>query len=270
MKNFKLIAIDMDGTLLNDDLEISKRNRDTIKKLINMGKLVVLATGRTFRSANYYAKQLELDLPIITYNGALIKETISKDILYSKKIEVKHAKNLLKLGEKYDIYTKVYIDDVLFVENECDEAKTFSKRHRINYRCIGNLSEKIGEAPYLVVFKDSIDKINVVKDKIEKELKLPISYTMSTPTSLEFMAKGVSKASSLERLSNKLSINRDETLAIGNSLNDLEMLKWAGLGIAMKNSDDSLLDEWKNVSELDNNDDGVSHILNSFCFIDET
>lgn len=264
MKNFKLIAIDMDGTLLNDDLEISQRNRDIISKIINMNNLVVLATGRTFRSAQYYANQLKLDVPIITYNGALIKETISNDIIYSKRIGVEYAKELLKFGEKYDVYTKVYIDDILLVKDECDEAKIFSKNHRISYRSIGKLSEEVKEKPYLIVFKDSCDKIGIVKEKIKTELNLPISFTMSTPNSLEFMAKGVSKASSLEYLTDMLNINREETLAIGNSLNDLDMLKWAGVGIAMKNSDDSLLKQWRNVSKFDNNNNGVSYILDKY------
>jgi len=264
MKEFKLIAIDMDGTLLNDDLEISQKNKAVIRNLINKGKIVILATGRTFKSASHYAKQLQLDVPIITYNGALIKETISNDIVYSKTIDIGYAKELLSFGEKYDVYTKVYIDDVLFVKSECDEAKTFSQRHRIDYRSIGRLSRGIEDNPYLIVFKDSLDKIKNVKEKIKTELKLPISYTMSTPNSLEFTSAGVSKATSLEYLTARLNIKRDETLAIGNSLNDLDMLRWAGLGIAMKNSDESLLKKWNVASEFDNNDDGVAKILNKF------
>lgn len=264
MKGFKLIAIDMDGTLLNDDLEISKRNRELISRIINMGKSVVLATGRTFKSAKYYANQLRLDVPIITYNGALIKETISNDIIYSKRIDLEYAKQILKFGEKYDVYTKLYIDDVLLVKDECDEAKIFSKNHRISYRSIGRLSEQIKAPPYLIVCKDSIDKLNTLKKKIKSELNIPISYTMSTPNSLEFTSKGVSKATSLDYLANKMNINKDEILTIGNSLNDLDMLKWAGVGIAMKNSDESLLEQWKNVSEFDNNNDGVSYVLDKF------
>ena len=126
------------------------------------------------------------------------------------------------------------------------------------------MSEGIKENPYLIVFKDSLDKINTIKEKIRIELKLPISYTMSTPNSLEFMAEGVSKASSLEYLTNILNIKSDETLAIGNSLNDLDMLRWAGIGIAMKNSDHSLLEKWSSMSEYDNNNDGVSYILDDF------
>lgn len=261
MRDIKLVAIDMDGTLLNDDYEISLRNREKIRSLLDRGKKVILATGRTFQSARYYAKQLNLDIPIITYNGALIKETLSEKVIYSEKIDLEYVKKLLEFGEKYSVYTKVYINDVLHVKSECEEARIFSHRHRIDYKNIGKLSEEVKENPHLIVFKDSVDKINAVKEKLETELKLPISYTMSTPYSLEFMAKGISKASSLEYLTNILDIKRDETLAIGNGLNDLDMLRWAGIGVAMKNSDRSLLEKWSSISEYDNNDDGVSYIL---------
>ncbi|MTI46282.1 Cof-type HAD-IIB family hydrolase [Sporosalibacterium faouarense] len=261
MSSYKLVALDMDGTLLDDNLEISKKNKDSIINLVNKGTHVILATGRTFKAASFYAKELNLDIPIITYNGSLIKEVITEKILYSRHISNNVAREILKVGEELDVYIKVYIDDVLYIEGEVEEAVSFSRNHRIDYKVIGKLSENINKDPYMIVFKDDTRKINKIIEYLKKSKDLPVSFTLSTPNSLEIMDKGVSKANALEYLTNKLGIQSNEVIAVGNSLNDYEMISWAGLGIAMKNSDKQLLDKWDTISKYDNNEDGISHIL---------
>lgn len=265
MSSYKLVALDMDGTLLNDNLEISTRNRDKIINLVKSGIHVVLATGRTFKAARYYANELGLDIPIITYNGSLIKEVITEKVIYSTQITNEVARKILGIGEKLDVYTKAYIDDVLFVAGESEEAVSFSQNHRISYEVIGKLSENINDNPYMIVFNDSIEKIDRIKKCLNDSKDLPVSFTLSTPNSLEVMDIGVSKAKALEYLAKELNIARDEVIAIGNSLNDYEMISWAGLGIAMRNSDDQLLDKWNIISHYDNNENGVSHILDKYC-----
>lgn len=262
--SYKLVSIDLDGTLLNDEQLISEQNAKKLLQCIRKGTNVVLATGRTFKSAQYYTKVLNINIPIIAYNGALIRQSISEETIFFSKLQMKYAKRLLKLAEKYDLYTKVYIDDILYVAEETEEAKKFSKEHRIEYKAVGKLSEWINSSPYMIVIKESEEKINYFIDRLESEKDLPISITMSTPNSLEIMAYNVSKSNSLKILSNKMNIDNNLILAIGNSLNDYHMIKNAGLGIAMKNSDKKLLDKWSIVSEYDNNEDGVARILDKY------
>lgn len=260
----KLVAIDMDGTLLNDQLEVGTRTKKKINELVQKGIYVILATGRTFKAAQHYAIDLELNVPIITYNGALIKNVITEGIIYSSKLDVDTAKKVIQLGEKEKIYTKVYVDDTLWVEEDNEEAKLFISQHRINYEVKGKLSENIDKEPYMVVFKDTIDKISKIREVFAKEELPGISHTFSTPYSLEIMSEGVSKQTALQQLATKLGITREEILAIGNSLNDYDMLEWAGHGVAMKNSDKALLDIWNNISEYTNNEEGVAYILDKF------
>ena len=265
VSSYKLVALDMDGTLLDDNLKISARNKEKILRLVKEGIHVVLATARTFKAASYYAKELGLDIPIITYNGSLIKEVITGKVIYSKQIINSAAKEILTIGEKLNVYTKVYINDVLYVEGEAEEAVSFSQKHRISYKVIGKLSENINDDPYMIVFKDHKEKINKAIEYLNNSISLPISFTLSTLNSLEVMDKGVSKATALECLTNELGIDRNEVIAIGNSLNDYEMISWAGLGVAMKNSDKQLLDKWDIISQYDNNKDGISHVLDKYC-----
>jgi len=260
----RMVAIDMDGTLLNDNLAVSERNRAKIQEAVDRGIYVVLATARTFKAAQHYAKALNLDIPIITYNGALVKEAAGGRVICSSKLDSETAKEIIRFGEEKGVYTKVYIDDVLYVERENEEAREFSWLHRISYRAVGKLSENIRQQPYMIVFKDEAEKIDSVREKLDQKLNLPVSYTLSTPRSLEVMNIGVSKKNALELLARRLNIRREEVLAVGNSLNDYDMLKWAGVGIAMKNSDRQLLEKWNAVSEYDNNGDGVSYILDRY------
>lgn len=185
--------------------------------------------------------------------------SVSEDEILSNTIPIKNACQIIRLGEEYNVYTKVYIDDTLHVEKETLEAVNFSKEHRINYCVTGKLSKNIKRAPHMIVFKDSLYKIRSIREVLKKQGGF--SFTLSTPCSLEFSHSGISKANGLSYLANKLNISREEILAIGNSLNDLDMLKLAGTGVAMKNSDDELKKYWTNISKYTNNDDGVAKII---------
>jgi len=259
---YKLVAVDMDGTLLNDNSEISSRNREKILQMVKEGIHVVFATGRTFRSASRYARELGLDIPIITYNGSLIKEVITEKVIYSKRILNNVAREILAIGEKLKVYIRVYVDDILFIEEETEEMKSFFQNHNIRYKAVGKLSENIDDTPYMIIFQDHMEKINKAVECLKC---LPVSVTSSTANSIEIMAEGVSKAKALEHLANILGIDRDEIITVGNSLNDYEMISWAGLGVAMKNSDEQLLHKWSIISQYDNNEDGVAHILDRYC-----
>ncbi|MFZ7132557.1 MAG: Cof-type HAD-IIB family hydrolase [Eubacteriales bacterium] len=258
----RLVVIDMDGTLLDDALMLSQKNEEKIHDLIDKGIDVVFATGRTFKATQHYAEIFIRDIPLITYNGALIKTSLSEEIIASKTMLLEDAYKILAFGEKENTYTKVYINDVLYVDKETPEAIAFSRNHGIKYQAVGRLKDNIKKPPYLIVFKDSIGKITEMRKKLS--IFNNLSYTLSTPGSLEFMPKNTSKALSIAKLAKKIGIKREETLAIGNSLNDYDMLKWAGIGVAMKNSDVELKKYWNNISQYDNNEDGVSKIIDKY------
>ncbi|WP_353893528.1 HAD family hydrolase [Proteinivorax hydrogeniformans] len=260
----KLVAIDLDGTLLNDSGEIHPKDSEKIQKLISNGVYVVLATGRTFKSAQYIAKQLNLNVPIITYNGGLIKDTISQRVIHCSKINLDTAKEILKLAEHQQVYARAYVDDVLWEQKENTDAKHYAKKHRISYKIKGKLSQTLDKDPYILLFKDreNPSKIYNLTNKL-KELN-KVTVTSSTPDSVEVMSKETSKAHALKIICKKLNIPKEKTLAIGNSLNDYDMLSWAGTGVAMQNSDQALLKIWDKVSKHTNNQAGVSRIIEEF------
>lgn len=256
-KTVKLIALDIDGTLIDDEYNVSNNTREIIRSLVEKGIHVSLVTGRPNKAADYVRKQIDIDLPILSHNGGRIILEDGREVS-NIKISNSMAKEIIKYGEESNLYIKVIVDDIFYVDRDNEEVRSFSKNYDLEYRVVGKLSEDITDdcSMILFFFDEPMEKkvINRFKD-------MDIDITTSIPNSLEFMPKGVSKGEGLKRLAKILGVDRDEILAVGNSLNDLSMLQFAGTGIAMKNSDDILLKQWDNISEFTNNEEGVYHIL---------
>lgn len=256
-KKIKLIALDLDGTLLDDHLEISGRTKKTIKDLVNRGIAVAFVSGRMLKAAELVSSQLEMDIPIVAYNGGKVFIPGEKEI-FTKKIPLSEVLKVARYGEERDLYTKVYIDDVLYIKEPDKESIAFSKSRNIDYKVVGKLSENIQESANMIViyYKDDKD------EEIDEELnKIDATVTTSLSGSVEIVPKGISKAKGLMILAEYLNIERENILAVGNALNDLEMLEYAGIGIAIRNAEKCLLDKWDNVSEYTNNEEGVYHII---------
>jgi 5-amino-6-(5-phospho-D-ribitylamino)uracil phosphatase len=257
MENIKMVAIDIDGTLLDDDLSISDKTSDKLKELKARGMEIVLATGRTYISAYNIMKKLGIETPTITENGSRL--TIpSEGQVYKKSISLEDALEVIKFAERNDQYVKAYIDSVMYVKQEDDYSREFIKAHGIELKEVGKLSENIDRDVDMIVL--ILDKI--YEGELDEEIKkMNVDVTMSGRYSLEFVPKGATKENALKFLAKELEIKREDILAIGNGLNDFEMIEYAGIGIAMKNSDPNLLAKCKEVSEFDNNEEGVYNII---------
>jgi 5-amino-6-(5-phospho-D-ribitylamino)uracil phosphatase len=256
-KDIKLVALDLDGTTLDDELRISQRTIEAIKDLINRGIYVTFVSGRTYRAAEYVRKNILIDIPVVAYNGAKVVIP-SKDEVYSIKIPLGEAMKIIKFGEEKGMYVKVYIDDVLHVKEDDQASKAFSISNGIEYKVVGKLSENINEDVNMIVMYFNEHTNEGIADMLKD---VDVTITMSTDNSIDVIPKGVSKDKGLKLVADHLNINRDKILAVGNSMNDIEMLRFAGIGIAMKNADSGLLKQWDNVSEFTNNEEGVYHIL---------
>jgi HAD superfamily hydrolase (TIGR01484 family) len=113
---YKLIAVDMDDTLLDNSIQISPRTREVLQKSVAQGVKVTIATGRMYCSALPFARQLGLNVPLITYNGALIKNSLSGEILLHHPVDSNLALEVLAFFKAHDWYIQSYVDDVLYVD----------------------------------------------------------------------------------------------------------------------------------------------------------
>ncbi|MFL0246314.1 Cof-type HAD-IIB family hydrolase [Candidatus Clostridium stratigraminis] len=257
-KNVKLVALDLDGTLLNNHLGISQRTKETLKGLYNRGIKIALVSGRPYKAADLVREDLDIDIPIVAYNGGRIIIPGGKEV-FTDKIPLKEALKVIRYGEERDLYVKVYIDDVLYIKEPDKRSIDFSKSRNINYKVVGKLSENIKEDVNMIIIYYNEDINGAIDDELRD---VDAAITTSAPFALDVIPKGISKGKALKMIAELLNIKRENILAMGNSFNDIDMLKYAGIGIAVKNSDISLLKEWDNVSSYTNNEDAVYHAIN--------
>lgn len=259
---YKLVASDLDDTLLRDDLTISQETIDVMHQAVAQGVTVTIATGRSFPSAAKIANQIGLNVPIITYQGASIKNLLDEEVLYERMVPVESARYLLDYCEKRNLHLQLYHGDQLYAAEDNDKIKNYVRLSKTPY-IIGDLRQWIDiPQPKLLI----VDKPEVC-DQIREEL-LPLlgdqmHITKSKPHYLEFMHKEGTKGHAIAFLANHIGCTLDEVIALGDAWNDREMLEVAGLGVAMDNALPELK-ELANYVTKSNNEDGVRHVIEKF------
>lgn len=269
---YKLIAIDMDGTLLNSENQIPKKNKELIKKATDRGIKVVLSTGRIFPSALHYARFLEIETPIISCNGAYVAEHDSSNIIYENPISIESSKEIISLAEKRGIYYHFYDDTTFYarevsktVENYYKLNEVMDEREKINIKIINNpieILEKEKPLIYKFVFvKDNEEELLDFRKEVSNIKGVEVAS--SWWNNIEIMNKGVSKGKALEELCKLLNIDTKETVAIGDNENDIPMLKTAGLSIAMGNGEEIVKKIANKVTET-NDESGVGNAIEKY------
>ena len=154
----KMIASDMDDTLLNNERKISPRNLAAIKRALAAGIVFTLATGRMYRSIKPFAEQLQLDVPLIAYNGALVKGALSEKVYARKPMQLQTALDALSYCKEKDYYVQVYIDDELLVKEENEYSRMYSRISGVPTTAVGEAVYHITKAPYkLLLMTESSD-----------------------------------------------------------------------------------------------------------------
>lgn len=284
---YKLIAIDLDGTLLNSYGQVSEKNREALKKAQEKGVQIVLASGRSTNSVKNIANELGDNDYIICGNGSLVYDLQNDEIIYDKFIEKKKALQIIKICEENSIYYNVYTENmviakslsnnVLFYHQE-NANKPDSRKTKINlveniYDYIQNIeNENILKFTISdnssIIFNSIIKKLREIKNidvldvahmsrKIIKagteEVQMAYYYT-------EITSENVDKWNAIKWLAEKLGIPNEEVMGIGDNVNDKLMIENAGLGVAMGNSA-PYIKEIADRIVASNNDDGVAEII---------
>ncbi|QAY66728.1 Cof-type HAD-IIB family hydrolase [Paenibacillus protaetiae] len=260
---YKLIAIDVDDTLLRDDLSVSEQQKQALAGAIQRGVTVTLATGRMFASAQKIARQIELNVPIITYQGALVKTLLDGKVLYERYVPQDAAKELFAFTEQRGLHLQLYTDDILYAKEHNDKIKKYSTLTNIPYVVEPDYNKLIElPTPKMLI----IDEPSYL-DELAVELKALIGdrthITKSKPHYLEIMHKEGTKGHALRFLAAHIGCTLEETIAIGDAWNDHEMIEAAGLGVAMGNAIPALK-EIADYVTLTNNEDGVRHVIEKF------
>lgn len=264
MRNpIRLIAVDLDYTLLNSNFEISPRNRSAIAKAVDGGAIVTLATGRMYASTLPYARTLRLETPLITYNGAYVRVAGSDAVLRHIPVEMEHAVAAIRLAASEGVHCSVYVDDVLYASRNGWESQMYTEQCAVQgvYRPdLEELLSELGKPPTKVLFICEEQRTPSIQALLEEAMVGRAHVTRSSPHYVELVNKEVSKASALEHLCRLLGVLPEETMAIGDGYNDMEMLRYAGVGVAMGNSPDPV----KSIADIvvpSSDEDGVAAAL---------
>lgn len=269
MLPYTLFLCDMDGTLLDDAAHIPQRNIDAIHQAIARGLHFVPCTGRGFESLNHIQTALGIYKKpgeyVISYNGALITENDGDKILYEDPLPWDLAAKLYAFGVAHNItmhiypYGKVYLYNYVpfereFLEGRMPNIETFEK----------SLDFLRGQTVYKIVYMDpDLDVLNGYKRQLGHLLDdVTISY--SSERYIEFNHKFVTKGTALKKLAQLLSIPQEQTMAIGDNINDTEMLKAAALSVGVRNLNEGIRPYCDVVTEATNNEGAVGEAIERY------
>lgn len=264
---FRVIALDLDGTLTNHDKVVTSRTRQALLQAQEEGAIIVLASGRPTYGITPVAECLELDKRggyILSYNGGNIVNAQTGEKLFSQFLPDTVIPVLYQYAKEHQHALLGYAGNEIITEMPEDQyVKEESRINKMNIRKVDNLTEALEPHPTkLLMTGDPSDML-----KAEQELVGILGEQMdifrSAPFFLELVPKGIDKAQSLLRLLSKINLTSADMIAFGDGYNDLSMLKLAGMGVAMANAAPEVRAEADYVT-LSNEEDGVAAALKHF------
>lgn len=268
-KRKKMLVVDIDGTLVNDEKEITKKTLEKLHMMIDEGHYVVIATGRPTKGVKKIAKKLNFDNKggyVVSFNGARVVDWKSEEVLYEKSLENKFIPEILEKVREYDLGFVTYDKDHIIAGTDVDEYMSLESK-------ITDISVKEPDDFFEYVNFDVSKCIITCDPKIAGEFESKFQemsrgrYEVyrSADFFIDVVAKGVDKYSAVEELAKKLGVDHRDVICCGDSYNDISMIEGAGIGVAMGNA----VDEAKSVADyvtLSNNDDGIAKVIDKFVF----
>lgn len=260
---YKLIAIDVDDTLLNDEIKVTEATKAALKAAIDQGVTVTLATGRMFASAQQIAKQIELNVPIITYQGSLVKTLLGEEVLYERSVPMDGARQIFEYCERKGLHLQLYVRDELYTTEDNEKVRGYSKLSNVPYIVEPDYEKLLQEPLTKMLIIDDPDLLDEVAEELRAIVGDTVHITKSKAHYLEFMHKEGTKGHAVKFMAERIGCTLDQVIAIGDAWNDREMVEVAGLGVAMGNAVEPL----KAIADyitLSNNEDGVAHVIEKF------
>lgn len=260
---YKLIATDMDGTLLTSSDEITVQTQQAIKSAIDTGAIFTLSTGRPLQGVKKYIDQLGLNCPVITYNGAVIAHSVTGEILFSQNMDITEAIRVYNLAKEKGVMFIVWSQNKLYA-SEISEKTYFYEGITNTKADLLTDFERVAESGITkMLWYDDAQVLEKYIYELKSENFTHTTFTKSRAYFLEFFSNKVSKAVAMEKLGEYYGIKREEMIAVGDQTNDLPMIEYAGLGVAMANAVDNV----KRVADYitdSNNEDGVAKVIEKF------
>ena len=264
---YKLLVLDLDGTLTNNKKEITQKTKDFLQKAQEKGVIIVLASGRPTYGIVPLAEEIELAKYggyILSYNGGTIINWKTKEIISETVLKKEIIPTCYEMASRHGVDIISYLNENIITEaseNKYIDYEAFL--NKMNIRKVENFKEIINRpVPKCLIVGDG-EKLISLEEIMKNELGKEMNIYRSEPFFLELMPHGIDKAASLNLLISKLGITKEEIIACGDGFNDLSMIEFAGLGVAMANAHEPVKAASDYIT-LSNEEDGVAHVIEKF------
>jgi len=266
LKKIKLVVSDVDGTLISESHQIGSKTQDLVHKLKQKNILFSLATQRIYSSLIPIISSLDIEIPVISLNGALVKSR-KGDVLSKSVIKPATVEKALKLSKKYFVRIALCHNDEIIYTDDNSVLKDFMSRVGTTYRLVDSYDKYINEVLEVIMMGNEKKVIKTIQGKF----KMPFSFSLKAKYyrsnsmdriyNLEILRKGVSKKTGLKVLTKHLGIKKDEVLVFGDWYNDRDLFDFGGLNVALKNAVPELKAKANFITEKTNDEDGVGDFL---------
>ena len=282
----KILFTDLDGTLLDDNKDISAEDLSSIRKMIEAGHKFVMTTGRPLTSVKKLAEKygfMEAGFYLVSFNGGLIYDCGAKKPILTRRISVDDVKFIMDAAFNSGMHAHTYAGDLVVSEHETEQLKTYCRLMQMDYVVVDDIREyfagKTGRdaaptAPINVVVKPPI-KVNIItpfdhsslesfRAEMRKTTAGKLFDVFSKPEMLEFSHLQSNKGDAVRFMADFYGVPMGDTIAVGDEENDCPMIEAAGIGVAMANASQVVKDAADYVTERDNNHSGIAEVIEKF------
>lgn len=250
---YRLVVADVDGTLVQKGGDVPAAVREAVREYRRRGGRFTLATGRPTNGARHYAEILGLDTPAIVFNGAQIYDFAAERVLYAEALPPGLARRALELAKLYPIDPFIYAGTEVFVGEVTARVEAYMRKDRLICHPVGDLVghlDRTGLRTPKVLFFGDVGVSTHLMETLRGEGHADLNYIQSDIDFLELLPAGVSKGRALAWLAGRLDIPLRDVMTIGDHHNDLELLRQAGLGVAVANAEEEVKREAGRVTRL--------------------
>jgi Cof subfamily protein (haloacid dehalogenase superfamily) len=257
------VACDLDRTLIGEDAVLHPRTRRALERTRAAGIRVLLVTGRMFQSVRRYALEAGLDDPVVCYQGAVVADPRSGRWLRHVPIRLELAREAIGVLQEEGFGLNCYVGDELYVAEVTPGARRYADFQHLELHAVGDLLAWLEEPPTKLVVIDDPEVLDELEQQLKARFDGRLYISKSLPYFLELASPDVTKAAGLDFVSAELGFTRDGTVAFGDGENDVELVEWAGYGVAVENAHERV----KAVADLvcpPVTEEGVAQVLEAF------
>jgi hypothetical protein len=263
--SYKFIAVDIDGTLLNSKGVLTTKTKAAIHRVWNDGIVFAISTGRPIQGVMPLVEEIGLDLPLITYNGSMVLTAKTREIIYQCVMDPQAVHSVYRLGEAWDVTMLIWSENALYTNRIDERSKEYASWTGTPLQLLTSVTSLASKVTKILWY-DQVERTRQMAAQVAQVLNndLVVSH-ISLPFILEFVDHRASKAIAIDVLAKEYGIRQDEVMAIGDSYNDLTMLEYAGLGVAMANAPEDIR-RIADVVTKSCDEEGVAYAIEKFIY----